>query len=83
VWVYYLRNIWIFLTGYTIWPGLGQFTLNKTVKIVSNFPYNLIFTIKFNDSSILITIIACHYFNLLLANEYVGDVIIPNTGYQV
>jgi hypothetical protein len=34
VWVtscYYLRNIWNCWIGYTIWPGLGQFTLNKPV----------------------------------------------------
>jgi hypothetical protein len=35
------------------------------------------FTTQFNDSSILITIISCDYLNLSLANEYVGDVIIP------
>jgi hypothetical protein len=38
---------------------------------------NLIFTAKFNDSSILITIISCDFLNLSLANEYVGDVTIP------
>ena len=43
----------------------------------SNIPYNLIFTTKFNDSSILITIISCDYLNLSLANKYVGDVTIP------
>jgi hypothetical protein len=43
---------------------------------ISNIPYNLIFTIKFNDSSIWITIISCDYLNLSLANEYVGDVTI-------
>ena len=32
---------------------------------------------KFNDSSILITIISCDYLNLSLANEYIGDVTIP------
>ena len=32
---------------------------------------------KFNDSSILITIISCDYLNLLLVNEYIGDVTIP------
>ena len=42
-----------------------------------NIPYNLIYTTKFNDSSILITIISCDYLNLSLANEYVGDVTIP------
>ena len=40
---------------------------------ISNIPYNLIFTTKFNDSSILITIISCDDFNLLLVNEYIGD----------
>ena len=49
-----------------------------TCSKISNIPYNLILATKFNDSSILITIISCHYFNLLLANEYVGDFTIPN-----
>jgi hypothetical protein len=44
----------------------------------SKIPYNLIFTTKFNDSSILITIISCDYLSFSLANEYVGDVTIPN-----
>jgi hypothetical protein len=44
---------------------------------ISNIPYNLIFTAKFNDSSILITIISCDYLNLSLADEHVGDVTIP------
>jgi len=44
---------------------------------ISNIPYNFIFTAKFNDSSILITIISCDYLNLSLANEYVGDITIP------
>jgi hypothetical protein len=44
---------------------------------VSNIPYNLIFTSKFNDSSILITIISCDYLNLSLADGHVGDVTIP------
>jgi hypothetical protein len=35
------------------------------------------FTTKFNDSPILITIISCDYLNLSLANESVGDVTIP------
>ena len=43
----------------------------------SNILYDLIFSTKFNDSSMLITIISCDYLNLSLANEYVGDVIIP------
>ena len=48
-----------------------------TCSKISNIHYNLIFTTKFNDSSIVITIISCDYFNLSLANEYVGDVTIP------
>jgi hypothetical protein len=51
----------------------GYITYSK----ISNIPYNLIFTTKFNDSSILITIISCDYLNLSLANEYIGDVTIP------
>jgi hypothetical protein len=43
----------------------------------SNIPYNLIFTTKFNDFSILIAIISCDYLNLSLENEYVGDATIP------
>ena len=35
------------------------------------------FTTKFNNSPVLITIIACDYLYLSLANEYVGDVTIP------
>ena len=46
---------------------------NTASKIEHN-PYNLIFTIKFNDSSILITIISWDYLNLSLANEYVREV---------
>jgi hypothetical protein len=70
---------------------LGLFTLNKpwsvnwpkpgyasiTFSTISNIPYNLIFTTKFNDSSILITIISCDYLNLSLAEEHVGDVTVP------
>ena len=48
-----------------------------TCSKISNIPYNLFFTTKFNDSSILITIISCDYLNLSLANEYVGDITIP------
>jgi hypothetical protein len=43
-----------------------------------NILYNLIFITKFNDTSILITIISWDYMNLSVANEYVGDVRIPN-----
>ena len=47
-----------------------------TCSTISNIPYNIIFTTKFNDSSILITIISCDYLNLALADEHVGDVTI-------
>ena len=80
---------WNFWTGYTIWPGLGRFMLKSvicsepgytsiTCSKISNIPYNLIFTTKFNDSLILIIIISCNYLNLSLPKEYVGDVTIPN-----
>ena len=49
---------------------------------ISNIPYHLIFTAKFNDSSILITIISCDYLNLSLADEDVGDVTIPTEVIQ-
>jgi hypothetical protein len=50
----------------------------KTISL-PNFVWetNLIFTTKFNDSSIIITIISCDYLNLSLADEHVGDVTIP------
>jgi hypothetical protein len=50
-----------------------------TCSTISNIPYNLIYTAKFNDSSLLITIVSCHgdYLNLSLADEHVGDVTIP------
>jgi hypothetical protein len=57
------------------WPKPGY--ANITCSTISNIPYDLIFTTKFNDSSILITIILCDYLNLSLANEYGGDVTIP------
>ena len=57
------------------WPKLGYASI--TCSTISNIPYNLIFTTKFNDSSILITIISCDYLNLSLAYEHVGDVTIP------
>ena len=57
------------------WPKPGYASI--TCSTISNIPYNLTFTAKFNDSSILITIISCDYLNLSLANEYVDDVIIP------
>jgi hypothetical protein len=57
------------------WPKPGYASI--TCSTISNIPYNLIFTIKFNDSSFLITIISCDYSNLSLADEHVGDVKIP------
>jgi hypothetical protein len=47
-----------------------------------NIPCNLIFTTKFNDSSILITIISCDYLNLSLMNEYIGDITIPTKAIE-
>jgi hypothetical protein len=54
-------------------PGYASITCST----ISNIPYDLILTTKFNDSSILITIISCDYLNLSLADEHVGDVTIP------
>jgi hypothetical protein len=45
-----------------------------TCSTISSIPYNLIFTTKFNDSSISITIISCDYLNMSSADEHVGDV---------
>jgi len=59
------------------WPEPGYKSI--TCSTISNIPYNLIFTAKSNDSSILInTIISCDYLNLSLADEQVGDVTITN-----
>ena len=47
---------------------------------MEHIPYNLIFTTKCNDSSILITIISwyiLYYLNLSLASKYVDEVTIP------
>jgi hypothetical protein len=56
-------------------PGYIRITISKTEHI----PYNEIFTTKFTDSSILITITCISWNNLKLsfANEYVGGVTIP------
>ena len=54
-------------------PGYTSITCST----ISNIPYNLIFTTKFNDSSISITIISFDYLNLSLADEHVGDGTIP------
>ena len=56
---------------YLVWGSLHLITCSK----IENIPYNIIFTTKLNDSSILITIIS--WDNLSLANEYVGDITIP------
>jgi hypothetical protein len=47
--------------------------------IMYDFEYRnyLIFATKFNESSILITIISWDYLHLSLANEYIGDVTMP------
>ena len=37
--------------------------------LISNIAYNLIFTTKFNDSSILITIISCNYFEFVVGER--------------
>ena len=58
-------------------PRATEGVLYMTCSKISNISYNLIFTTKFNDSSILITIISCDYLNLSLADEHVGDVTIP------
>ena len=47
-------------------PGYGSITCST----ISNIPYNLIYTTKFNDSSILITIIPCDYLNLSLVDDH-------------
>jgi hypothetical protein len=56
---------------------INIFEASITCSTISNIPYNLILTTKFNDSSILITIISRDYMNLSLADEHVGDVTIP------
>jgi hypothetical protein len=63
----------------------GYTNTNITCSKIKNIPYDLLFATKFNEPSILITIISSDYLNLSLVNEYVGDVTIPNTnpGYQV
>ena len=51
--------------------------ISITCSKIEHIPYNLVFTTKFNDFSILIMIISWDYLNLSLANEYVGDITIP------
>jgi hypothetical protein len=53
------------------WPKPGYAGI--ACSTMSNIPYNLMFTTKCNDSSILITIISCCYLNLSLADKHVGD----------
>jgi hypothetical protein len=48
-------------------PGYASITRSK----IEHIPYNLTFATKFNDSSILITIISSDYLNLSFGNEYV------------
>ena len=67
IYLVHLRNMLNFWTGY------ASITYSK----IEYIPYNLMFITKFNDSSILITIILWDYLNLSLANEHVGDVTIP------
>jgi hypothetical protein len=50
--------------------GYTSITCSKIEKI----PYNFIFATKFNDSSILISVISWDYLISSFANEYVGDV---------
>jgi hypothetical protein len=53
------------------WPKPGYASMCSTI---SNIPYNLIFKTKFNDSSILITIISCDFYrwrmNTLVTSQY-------------
>ena len=44
------------------WPKPGYASITCTT--ISNIPYNLNFTTKFNDSSILITNISCDYLSI-------------------
>ena len=66
-----MKSVKLLKKGYT----------NITCSKIEYIHYNFIFTTKFNDSLILNTIISWDYLNL--ANEYAGDVTIPNPGYQV
>jgi len=55
---------------FNFWTGYTSITYSK----IENIPYNLMFTTKFNDFSVLISIISWDYLNLSLANEYAGGV---------
>jgi hypothetical protein len=51
-------------------PGTLKYEMVESqINLNSKNTYNLIFTTKFNDSSILITIISWDYLNLSLADE--------------
>jgi hypothetical protein len=67
------RVLWKAYSIYCSKPSYTSITCSK----IEHIPYNLIFTTKCNDSSILITITSWDYLNLSLVNEYVGDVTIP------
>jgi hypothetical protein len=54
-------------------PDYTSITCSK----IGNITKNLIFTTKFNDSSISIAIISWDYLNLSVTYEYVSDVTIP------
>ena len=58
-------------------PHSGMKSINFITPEIEHIPYNKIFTTKFNNFSILITIISWDYLNLLLENKFVGDVTIP------
>jgi len=60
-------------------PGYESITCSK----IENIPYILIFETKFNDSSVLITIILWDYLKLLLAKVTPWRHQNTNTGYQV
>ena len=60
-------------------PGYASITCSKILHI----PYNLISTTKFNDSSILFTIISWDYLNLSLVNMNMLECHNINPGYQV
>jgi hypothetical protein len=54
------------------------FFLSHSAKTVHTcIPNDLMFTTKFNDSLILITIVLWNYTNVSLVNEYVTEVTIP------
>jgi len=74
-----LYNITWFGTVYAVYEKrkLFQSRLCITCSKIEHIPYNWIFTTKFKNSSISITIISWDYMNLSFANEYVGNITIP------